>query len=127
MPLGTLSSHILENQKNLKWEFKKQMMLDLCEGMEFLHSCTYPTGKKKREVFHQDIKSQNVLLCKEEGVIRGKISDFGLALIRESLGEEDASTVAYNGGTKNYLAPELLTRTPSMQLVCNNCRVYEKV
>jgi serine/threonine protein kinase len=54
------------------------MMLDICNGMEFLHSNVYPM---KQVLFHQDLKSGNILLCMEGSppILRGKISDFGLS------------------------------------------------
>ena len=57
-------------------------MADLCEGMEFLHSGVGGDPAVKRQVFHQDIKSSNVLLkYEQDGDLRAKISDFGLSSI----------------------------------------------
>jgi serine/threonine protein kinase len=55
------------------------MMLDICEGMAFLHSNVHAEKSAKQVLFHQDLKSANVLLTAEGGIIRGKIGDFGLS------------------------------------------------
>lgn len=79
---------------------------------------THPTS--------QDLKSANVLLCFEKGVLRGKISDFGLSVIRDkatgggggggagpsemvssSANNTNKSFVVHVGGTRTYMAPEL--------------------
>jgi serine/threonine protein kinase len=46
-----------------------------------LHSNVYPDGRAKQVLFHQDLKSGNVLMCWEgtPASLRGKISDFGLS------------------------------------------------
>lgn len=55
-------------------------MADICEGMAFLHSKTGVDGVSKKPVlFHQDLKTDNVLLGFEKNTLRAKISDFGLA------------------------------------------------
>jgi hypothetical protein len=79
MPCGALSSFIEENNNNMLWSTRYQMMIDICEGMAFLHSSVYADGSEKDELFHQDLKSANVLLIEVEGIIRAKIGDFGLS------------------------------------------------
>lgn len=78
MPLGSLQGYMQKN-RNMKWTDRYQMMLDITEGMAFLHAKTHPDGRPKRDVFHQDLKSGNVLLYMSHGKVRGKIGDFGLA------------------------------------------------
>jgi hypothetical protein len=79
MPSGALSSFIEDNKKNMKWTTRYQMMIDICEGMAFLHSPTFADGSEKQVLFHQDLKSVNVLLTEVEGIVRAKIGDFGLS------------------------------------------------
>jgi hypothetical protein len=81
MPRGALSSFIEENRKTMRWSTRYQMMCDICEGMAYLHSPTFANGAPKKELFHQDLKSANVLLVAEGGVIRAKIGDFGLSCL----------------------------------------------
>jgi hypothetical protein len=79
MPRGSLSSFIKENKKTCRWSTRYQMMLDICEGMAFLHSGEYPDGSIKQVLYHQDLKTANVMLVAEGGMIRSKIGDFGLS------------------------------------------------
>jgi serine/threonine protein kinase len=118
MPEGSLISHIIREQGKFKWADRLQMMLDICEGMAYLHSTENADGTVKPRVYHQDLKSGNVLLTRNNnGKLRGKIGDFGLAGMIKSLTilalkyEETgvSSCVSVNGGTKCYQAPELWT------------------
>jgi hypothetical protein len=81
LPLGSLYDHIEKAKGVMPWKDRHQLMLDICEGMEFLHSNVYSDGRVKQVLFHQDLKSGNVLLCMEgtPAALRGKISDFGLS------------------------------------------------
>jgi serine/threonine protein kinase len=79
MPCGALSSFIKEKKKSMKWSTRYQMMLDICEGVAYLHSSTDADGSEKNVLFHQDLKGANILLAEIEGSIRAKISDFGLS------------------------------------------------
>jgi serine/threonine protein kinase len=107
MPLGTLQDAI----RNLKvgfWTTRKQILLDICQGVAFLHASVYDDGTPKRVMLHQDIKSPNVLLCMEDGVLRAKIADLGLAFLKDFSSDMSASkSVKHNGGTTIYKAPEL--------------------
>jgi serine/threonine protein kinase len=86
MPEGTLFSYIQKHRKPpCSWSIRHQILADVCEGMEFLHSSLYPKiegqdQKKKKEVFHQDLKTQNILLkLDKDKKLRAKITDFGLS------------------------------------------------
>jgi serine/threonine protein kinase len=81
LPLGSLYDYISKRDGFVLWTDRYQMMLDICEGMEFLHSNVYPDGSMKKVLLHQDLKSGNVLMCMEGTplTLRGKISDFGLS------------------------------------------------
>jgi LRR receptor-like serine/threonine-protein kinase FLS2 len=81
LPLGSLYDYLQKCKEVMPWTDRYQMMLDICEGMEFLHSNVYASGKMKKVLFHQDLKSGNILLCMEGSplTLRGKISDFGLS------------------------------------------------
>jgi serine/threonine protein kinase len=127
MPLGSLYAYIGKEQEKMSWKDRHQMMIDLCDGMEFLHAGTYADGSPKMELFHQDIKSSNVLLSYEDGKLRSKITDFGLScksrlvnlniVAREVQNEQ--SQVTHMGGTKDYLAPELLLRRCKFTKKCD--------
>lgn len=83
MEHGSLYSYIRNVRQKMPWAERYQMMLDICEGMSYLHSSKGHDGFPKPVLYHQDLKSGNVLLSKEDGVLRAKISDFGLS--RESI------------------------------------------
>jgi serine/threonine protein kinase len=100
MPLGTLGGAISKNSLE-SWVTRRQILLDICEGMAFLHASVYADGKEKSVVLHQDIKSANVLLGMEDGKLRAKIADFGLAFLKPFTLDMSAS-VRHNGGTRAY-------------------------
>ncbi|KAI0636513.1 hypothetical protein C8Q77DRAFT_1188904 [Trametes polyzona] len=69
------------------------IMLDIARGLEYLHL-------RKPSVIHRDCKSSNILIT-SKGV--AKITDFGLAKVKESTRSMVRSVV----GTVNWQAPEL--------------------
>jgi serine/threonine protein kinase len=79
MPLGSLSYYIKNSKGKMSWKERHQMMTDICEGMAFLHADVNQKGTTKKVVFHQDLKTGNILLSNEDGQLRGKIADFGLS------------------------------------------------
>lgn len=104
-------------------------MMDVAEGMEFLHAKSY-CGVPKMDVFHQDLKSFNVLLTRQPGnILRAKLSDFGLSVIRDLIqqteltkDEGDRLSVCFaNGYTPGYQAPELKS---SDKVFTKACDVY---
>jgi serine/threonine protein kinase len=44
LPLGSLYDHIKSSKGFMPWTDRYQMMLDICEGMEFLHTKIYANG-----------------------------------------------------------------------------------
>lgn len=126
MPQGSLYAYIQKMQEHMPWSDRVQLMIDICEGMEFLHSGVFADGKPKMELFHQDIKSSNVLLKMEAGVLRAKITDFGLSGISLSYAyhsamrdAKDDGIVSHHGGTKDYLSPELCKRQGKFTKKCD--------
>jgi hypothetical protein len=86
LPIGTLGELINSGKEIKKWGLRYQIMLDISEGMEFLHASINPLdGKPKMECFHQDLKTANVLMEKLNGCLRAKIADFGLSCIYYSI------------------------------------------
>lgn len=81
VPLGTLRNRIknCERTGEMPWGIRHKLLCDVFEGMEFLHSPFFSDGSEKMELFHQDLKSANVLLKKDQGVLRAVITDFGLS------------------------------------------------
>jgi serine/threonine protein kinase len=117
MPLGTLRSVIKHNALK-SWKIRKQIMEDICEACAFLHSSYYADGSPKRIILHQDLKSPNVLLLTWKGKTRAKIADFGLAFLKEISSDQSKNkSVAHNGGTLCYQAPELFKQNAKFSKV----------
>lgn len=125
MSEGTLADYLKQNRgKDIPWSVRYWFAADIAEGMAYLHSKKGANGKFKVEVFHQDLKPANVLLSLENGELRCKISDLGLAAIKRASNEDGSdgklskieqqtnmmtSFVDHQGGTYAYMAPELTT------------------
>jgi serine/threonine protein kinase len=51
LPLGSIYDYIRYTKGELLWADRHQMMLDICEGMEFLHSNVYPMAQQRKSSF----------------------------------------------------------------------------
>lgn len=94
----------------IEWSQRAIFLKDIAEGMTYLHSA---------DVYHQDLKTDNVLLGIERGRLRAKISDFGMSNVKctntstatstdNSFAHQPAtnpilSTVSHIGGTRAYM------------------------
>jgi len=83
---------VLAREKNLTWQMKHQMCLDIAKGMFYLHTRTPP-------IIHRDIKSLNILVTREW---KCTISDFGLTRIK------DKAMLSTKCGSPAWTAPEIL-------------------
>ena len=95
----TLFQALFNDESEFEDEKKKKIVSQLASALQYLH--TPPT-----EISHCDIKSQNVLLDKDDNA---KLSDFGLSVIKKNT-EASRSTAAPvpARGTPRYSAPEVL-------------------
>ncbi|CAD8105670.1 unnamed protein product [Paramecium sonneborni] len=82
---------IMKNGIQLDIRTVKQILLELCETIQYLHKLNY---------VHRDIKLENVMLNKQLQII---LIDFGFADI-----VDDNKQYIRNCGTRNYMSPELL-------------------
>lgn len=64
--------HFLDHHPTASWAVRLSLLRDIGEGMAFAHSQWPP-------IVHRDLKSQNIFLCKKEGVLVAKVADLGLA------------------------------------------------
>ncbi len=89
----------LERKKEIGATFQVNEALEILKailnGLKVLHSQPAP-------VYHRDIKSSNVMLCKNGGI---KIMDFGVSKI-QSKQDKKLTTVGVKLGTILYSAPE---------------------
>ena len=78
--------------------------LDVAKALNYLH-------QKPRPIIHHDISSSNVLLWRQGGQWRAKVSDYGTAnFVRQS-------NINY-AGAANYCAPEFLHPDPRKPISC---------
>ena len=97
---GKTLDQILDNSnKNLKsngdkidFDEKKRILLEICEGLEFLHSANPP-------IIHRDIKAANIMIT-DDGTV--KIIDYDAAKLFVSNKEKDTVLI----GTQGVAAPE---------------------
>jgi serine/threonine protein kinase len=90
---------------DLVWGQKLKMCLDVASGMDYLH-------KFNPQIIHRDLKSLNLLLRRpidfSTDVPHVKVSDFGLARIKEHA-EEDWGKMTIAAGTCHWMAPEVVS------------------
>lgn len=88
---------VLKGPAELPWSVRVSMVLDLAQGLSYLHG---------RHIVHRDLKSLNILV---DGQMRAKLSDFGLSKIKLTT----ASMTRGGGGTIHWEAPELFDEAPN--------------
>ncbi|KAJ2905599.1 hypothetical protein MKZ38_004893 [Zalerion maritima] len=84
---GDLYEVIRAQQGTAGTEDVRQLMLEIIEAVDYIHS---------KGIFHRDIKPENIFLSKEGQV---KLGDFGLATT-------DSWSYEYAVGSDRYMAPE---------------------
>ncbi|KAJ6833860.1 calcium/calmodulin-regulated receptor-like kinase 2 isoform X2 [Iris pallida] len=96
MSNGSLASLLYgDGQRNLSWEERLLISLDISRGIEYLHEGAVPP------VIHRDLKSANILLDKS---VRAKVADFGLS--KEEVSDGGKSTLK---GTYGYMDPDYVS------------------
>ncbi len=83
---------------NLSFDKQVHLLYQLVQALHYLH---------RRGIIHRDIKPDNVLIV-DGGV---KLLDFGLAVAREQLKDNEENTA----GTLAYMSPELLQAYPASE------------
>eukprot|EP00775_Hariotina_reticulata_P007323 gene7323-7535_t len=90
-----------------------QIGLDIAAGLAYLHPA----------IIHRDLKPQNVLL---DGSGRAKLADFGISRFKDP--HRSYLSVTHQGGTPNYMAPELFNGTrvdEAADVYSLGCILYE--
>ncbi|XP_077251094.1 putative LRR receptor-like serine/threonine-protein kinase At1g07650 [Tasmannia lanceolata] len=85
-------------QLKLDWVTRHRICVGIARGLAFLHE------ESRMKIVHRDIKATNILLDEN---LNAKISDFGLAKLRE---EEKTHISTRIAGTIGYMAPEYALR-----------------
>jgi eukaryotic-like serine/threonine-protein kinase len=91
----------------LPWKEAMSIALEICEGLRLIH---------EKGIIHRDLKSGNIMLCKQSGAARVVLMDFGLArdFSVDTFKSGSPSPVMRQGktlpqmimGTPEYMAPE---------------------
>ena len=84
----------MKNRKVLTEPEVRYYMVQICEGVRYLH---------RKTILHRDLKLGNMFLTWDMTV---KIGDFGLATQHQA----SISSVSTLCGTPNYIAPEVLKK-----------------
>eukprot|EP00455_Lapot_gusevi_P042344 TRINITY_DN5009_c0_g4_i3.p1 TRINITY_DN5009_c0_g4~~TRINITY_DN5009_c0_g4_i3.p1 ORF type:complete len:282 (+),score=60.67 TRINITY_DN5009_c0_g4_i3:91-936(+) len=90
---GSLHGVLHDDDIQLSWSRRLEILRDITAGVLFLH---------RQNIVHRDLKSLNVLLTSQ---FVPKISDFGLSTIKI---ESEASVLANPMGTIRWCAPEVM-------------------
>ncbi len=100
----------------------RSVLFDVLDALAHSHA---------RQIIHRDIKPGNVLLVEERGLVRCKLSDFGIAHAKgESLSTREV--FASSAGTPWYMPPEQIESRwrdygPWTDLYAVGCLAYELV
>ncbi|KAJ3099705.1 hypothetical protein HDU96_010588 [Phlyctochytrium bullatum] len=98
LPLGNLHQYYdRDDAKMPPFQTRLSLGYDVAFGMNYLHL-------QNPCILHNDLKSSNILLCKEENKLRAKIADFGLSHIKSNT---HSSSNATTEGTFVWKAPEI--------------------
>ncbi|KAK4491471.1 hypothetical protein RD792_002221 [Penstemon davidsonii] len=96
-----LNSNLKQRLKQLNWNERMQIAVDVAKALEYLHSC-YPP------IIHRDVKSSNILLSVD---CKPRLSDFGAAIVHSNFQNNEPSQQKkqiHVTGTLGYLAPEYM-------------------
>lgn len=101
IPGGDLFMSLINKKKELNWELRLRILIDIAKGMLFLHSMSPP-------LIHGDLKCPNVMICEwnEHADIVAKVGDFGLS---SRLYEE--KMIVSPQLNPFWTAPEILSRS----------------
>lgn len=111
--LDKINSDIITEKKASKY------VIDICQGLEYIHS---------KGIIHRDIKPENCLIGIFDQI---KLGDFGWA-VKTTLNDTDTKIIKYEGtslaGTIDYLCPEIILELPvdyKVDIWCLSIIIYE--
>lgn len=94
---GSVEDRILKKRKALSVEESCKIMLDVLEGLSYIH---------KKGYVHRDISPSNILISVSGTV---KLSDMGLSKSYDLAGQSGITTSGETAGKILYMAPEQIT------------------
>lgn len=82
MQLGSLNSYLLDKDNEVNGRLATKIGLDTVKGMvnliEFLEiHFQFKTHLHENNIIHCDLAARNLLIEKEQGLLRVKVTDFG--------------------------------------------------
>ncbi len=92
---GTLRD-LLNQDQILSIEYKLSIIINILEGLNYIH---------QQDIIHRDLKPENILLSVKNQGWLPKISDFGVAKVREEELDYNSSTMG-DTGSPAYMSPE---------------------
>ncbi|KAM0825663.1 hypothetical protein ACQ4PT_069406 [Festuca glaucescens] len=97
----SLDAFIFDSRRraSLSWKTRMGVILGVARGLVYLHQ------DSRHTMIHRDLKAANILL---DGEMVAKISDFGIAKLFSSTGDdrEDSTVTDRIVGTYGYMSPE---------------------
>jgi serine/threonine protein kinase len=107
---GSLADRIAKQGGPLSPEEATPLMIQALEGLEYAHSADLPAVRladgslvASRGLVHRDIKPNNIFLSMEEGQLRAKIGDYGLAKAFDLAGLSGMSATGIKAGTPVFM------------------------
>jgi eukaryotic-like serine/threonine-protein kinase len=110
---GTTLYEKIQTDGPLAWKEALNVALEICEGLRLIH---------EKGIIHRDLKTGNIMLCKQGGATRVVLMDFGLArdFSADTSKNDSSSPVEGPGktlpqmivGTPEYMAPEQFEGKP---------------
>jgi len=95
MEEGALDSEVEKLKTSFLWSDRVRIIADIADGMAFLHD--------RHDSVHRDLKCGNVLLSRENGVLIGKIGDFGMSRFVSKNIIKDQPKISTNSSTDSVI------------------------
>jgi serine/threonine protein kinase len=103
----------IQREGPLQWKEALNITLEICEGLQLIH---------EKGIIHRDLKTGNIMLCKQGSTTRVVLLDFGLArdFGFDAFKGDNSSPAVRPGmtlpqmimGTPEYMAPEQFEAKP---------------
>jgi tetratricopeptide (TPR) repeat protein len=121
---GVTLAEQIRTAGTLSWSEAREIAKDICAALDSMHGVG---------IIHRDLKSRNIMLTKQNNVVRAVLMDFGLAREVASRGPEADTTLSLPGtvvGTPASMAPEQFSGgvlSPATDIYAMGVVLYEAV